>query len=103
LMDVLLHPSWDEALGLTILEALQRGIPVIASRTGGIPEIIRDESNGLLVFPEDDDALVRSLERFIEDQALRDRLRAGARAGLDGRFSPEVFRPAIRDLICELA
>ena len=101
LMDVLLLPSSSEALPLTILEALQRGIPVIASRAGGVPEIVRDGSNGLLVSPEDEDALVRSLERFIEDQSLRDRLVAGARAGLDGRFSPEIFGAAVRRLICE--
>jgi len=98
---VLLLPSSSEALALTILEALQRGIPVIASRAGGVPEIVRDRSNGLLVSPEDEDALVRSLERFIEDQSLRDRLVAGARAGLDGRFSPEIFGAAVRRLICE--
>jgi len=103
LMDVLVHPSSGEALGLVILEALQRGIPVIASRTGGIPEIIRDGSNGLLISPKDEDSLVRGLERFIDDQSLRERLRAGARAGLDDRFSLKTFAPAMRNLVCQLS
>jgi glycosyltransferase involved in cell wall biosynthesis len=102
LMDVLVLPSSREALGLVILEALQRGIPVIASRTGGIPEIIHDESNGLLISPEDEDALARGLERFIADPALRHRLQAGARAGLDSRFSLQTFSPAIRGLVAQL-
>jgi glycosyltransferase involved in cell wall biosynthesis len=97
-MDSLLQPSFGEALGLTILEALQHGLPVIASRTGGIPEIIKDGVNGLLVSP-DEDALLAGIRRFLEDEGLRDRLREGARAELDSRFSVDTFKISICHLV----
>lgn len=102
LMDVLLHPSSSEALGLIILEALDRHIPVIAFRTGGIPEIVIHGFNGLLASPADADELCRNLESFVDDRAVRERLVAGARAGLDSRFSLETFRSTVRSLIHEL-
>jgi glycosyltransferase involved in cell wall biosynthesis len=103
-MDVLVHPAlWDEAMGLVILEALQRGIPVIAARIGGIPEIVDDGLNGLLVAPGDKGALVQALVRFIEDGVLREHLRHGARSGLDDRFTLKSFSPRIRRLVWRLS
>jgi glycosyltransferase involved in cell wall biosynthesis len=102
-MDVLVHPAlWDEAMGLVILEALQRGIPVIASRIGGIPEIIDEGFNGLLVAPGDEDALGQALEHFIEDSSLREHLQDGARASLDDQFTLKSFSPKIRKVVCQL-
>jgi len=49
--DLFLMPSLTEAFGVAILEAMAAGIPVIASRTGGIPEIIQDGGNGALISP----------------------------------------------------
>jgi glycosyltransferase involved in cell wall biosynthesis len=97
-MDALLQPSLGEALGLTILEALQHGLPVIAFRTGGIPEILKDWVNGLLVSP-DEAALLGGIRRFMEDEGLRDRLREGARAELDSRFSVDTFKISICHLL----
>jgi glycosyltransferase involved in cell wall biosynthesis len=90
-MDVLVQPSVAEALPLAVLEALETGVPIIASRTGGIPEVVRNEFNGLLYPPGDEEELTRSIQRFVEDSSLRDRLRAGAQAPLDDRFSFETF------------
>jgi len=107
LMDVLVHPAlWAEAMGLVILEALQRGIPVIASRIGGIPEIIDDGTNGLLVPSGDSEALSQALAHFIDNGALRQRLQEGARAGVDARFTLQNFSPRIRFLVrrlCDVA
>lgn len=104
-MDVLIQPSLPtsgESMPLSMLEALQHGVPVIASRTGGIPEIIRHGSNGLLVAPGDEVALARALERFLQDTSLRARLRAGARSSIDDRFSLDNFKSRIRGLIWKL-
>jgi glycosyltransferase involved in cell wall biosynthesis len=105
-MDVLVQPSSahsGEGMPMVILEALREGIPVIASRTGGIPEVIRDGSNGLLVPPGDDGALARALRDFLEDPALRARLRAGARESLAEQFSLANFQSqtlaCVRELI----
>jgi glycosyltransferase involved in cell wall biosynthesis len=104
-MDVLVQPSLSnsgESMPLAVLEALQHGVPVIASWTGGIPEVIRHGSNGLLVPPGDEVALARTLERFLQDASLRARLRAGAQLSFDDRFSPENFKSRIHGLIWKL-
>jgi glycosyltransferase involved in cell wall biosynthesis len=104
-MDVLIHPSLSdsgESMPLVVLEALQHAVPVIASWTGGIPEIVRHGSNGLLFPPGDEVALARTLERFLRDTSLRGRLCAGARSGFDDRFSLENFKTRIRGLIWKL-
>lgn len=99
-MDVLVQSAlWAEAMGLVILEALQMGIPVIAARIGGIPEIIDDGTNGLLVTPGDEDALRQALARFVEDNSLREHLQHGARSCLDDRFTLRSFSPKIRTLV----
>jgi glycosyltransferase involved in cell wall biosynthesis len=90
-MDVLVHPALAEAMCIVILEALSRGIPVIAARTGGIPEVVQDGVNGLLVSLEDSRALSRALKFFLERSEVRERLRAGACRSLDRRFSMDVF------------
>jgi len=104
-MDALIQPSSHEAgegMPLAILEAFREGLPVIASRTGGIPEILQDGVNGLLFPPGDDAALAQALDGFLRDSKLRARLRAGSRATLTDRFSVENFQSEIRSLIQEL-
>ena len=95
-MDVLVHPALSEAMGLVILEALASGIPVIASRTGGTPEAVRDGFNGLLVSTENESELSTSLALFLSSPDVRERLKAGASLGLDSRFSMETFSAGIR-------
>ena len=101
-MDVLVHAALTEAMCLVILEALQNGVPVIATRVGGIPEIVDEGSNGLLVAPGDEDALGQALTLFLVDGSLRERLRSGARSGLDDRFSLKSFSPKIRTMVGQL-
>lgn len=104
-MDVLVQPSLSdsgESMPLAVLEALQHGVPVIASWTGGIPEVVRHGSNSLLVPPGNEVALARTLECFIQDASLRARLRSGAQSSLDERFSPEHFKARIYELIWKL-
>ncbi len=78
--DLFVLPSHREGLGLVCLEALACGVPVVAVRTGGIPEIIADGVNGVLVEPGDRVALADALERLLGDATLRSRLAAAARA-----------------------
>lgn len=78
---------WPDPLPGVVREAMSVGKPVIGSRVGGIPDIITDERNGLLVEPGDTTALTIAMTRLIEDGALRDRLGAQARADVAG-FNP---------------
>ncbi|MGH7528794.1 MAG: glycosyltransferase [Gemmatimonadales bacterium] len=78
-----------EGLGVVLLEAMQYGVPVIASRTGGIVDIVVDGETGLLVPPGDAAALARALERVLEDPAYARALGAAGRARLAQRFSWE--------------
>src|SRR5262249_5517492 len=77
-IDVLVVPSvWPENSPLVIREAFLSGAPVVASRIGGIPEIVEDGRNGLLFEPGDTGDLRRALERLIHEPRLLDELRAG--------------------------
>jgi glycosyltransferase involved in cell wall biosynthesis len=71
--DIVVVPSRREPLGLAAVEALACATPVIASNVGGLREVVRDGENGLLVPPEDPDALAAALGRLL-DPELRARL-----------------------------
>lgn len=72
--DLFVLPSRIEGSPTTILEALVLGVPVIASNVGGIPDIIRNGKNGLLVSPEKKEELSQAIMRLIDDRDLRKRL-----------------------------
>jgi glycosyltransferase involved in cell wall biosynthesis len=79
-LDVAVLPSYREAQGLVILEAMALSRPVVATNVGGIPEMIEDGVTGLLVPPRDAPALAAAITRLLEDHPLADTL---ARAGHD--------------------
>ena len=70
-LDLLLAPSRRESLGLSLVEAAAAGRSCVAARIGGIPEVVDDDSTGLLVAPEDPDALAGGILRLATDDALR--------------------------------
>ncbi|HOJ92562.1 MAG TPA: glycosyltransferase family 4 protein [Dictyoglomaceae bacterium] len=69
--DIFVLPSLSEVFGIVILEAISQKIPVIATNVGGIPEIIEDGKNGILVKPKDSKSLSTALEMLIIDKDLR--------------------------------
>jgi len=73
-------PSRRESLGVAAVEALQAGKAIVATRAGGIPEVVRDGVDGLLVEPKDVGALSAAMLRLLSEEALRERMgRSGAR------------------------
>ncbi len=74
--DVQAVPSPAEPFGLVLLEAMAQGVPVVAAAGGGVPEIVRDGTDGLLVPSGDADALADALDRVLTGPDLRARLAA---------------------------
>lgn len=77
--DLFLYPSRHEGLGSVLLDAMAAGLPVVATRVGGIPEIVRDGVNGLLCEPGDVAGLTAAMLRLREDPELRARMAAANR------------------------
>ncbi len=89
-MDLFAFPSRYEGLGSVLLDAMHAGLPVVASDVGGIPEIVSDGRNGLLVPPGNAHALAEAIERVYLDAALRETFAAAARERAH-EYSPAVM------------
>jgi len=76
--DVFVLPSRQEGLPVTLMEATSTGTAIVASAVGGVPQVISDGVDGLLVPPGDPRALADAVERVVTDPDLRRRLGEGA-------------------------
>ncbi|MFH1861644.1 MAG: glycosyltransferase family 4 protein [bacterium] len=89
ILDAFVLASKKESFGLVLLEAMAAGVPIIATEAGGVPEIIENGVNGLLIPPEDPDALAQQLRTLIEDSDLRCRLTTNGKRIVIERFNIE--------------
>jgi tetratricopeptide (TPR) repeat protein len=80
-------PSRFESFGLTYLEAMQFGVPVVATHAGGIPDVVRDGETGLLVPVDDRTALKEAVGRLMSDGPLREAMGRAARADVYSRLT----------------
>jgi L-malate glycosyltransferase len=87
--DVFVMSSVTEGLGTSLLDAMACERPIVATRAGGIPEIVQDEETGLLVPPRDHAALAEAIIRALRDEPLRRRLGAEGFARVRARFTVE--------------
>ncbi|MCW8138158.1 MAG: glycosyltransferase [Planctomycetota bacterium] len=85
-MDLFLMSSDFEGLPLALLEAMASGLPVVATRVGGVPEVISDGVHGLLASPGDEQALASAVEQLLADPERRTCLTSAARALVEERF-----------------
>jgi glycosyltransferase involved in cell wall biosynthesis len=89
-----------DGLPVAMTEAMAVGVPVVATGVSGIPEVVQDGESGLLVPPDDPDALADAIDRVLADDALRHRLAAGARravADFDLASSAALLRRLFRE------
>lgn len=100
--DVVLIPSRVEPFGNTAVEALLAQRPVVASRTQGLAEIVRDGTTGLLVEPGDAAALAAAVGRLVDDRELRERLAADGRRDAETRFSTSRYATDLQQLLREV-
>jgi len=102
-LTVMAVPSRREGLGLVALEAMALGVPVVAAKVGGLPEIIQDGVNGLLVPPEAAGALGLAIARLLDDKPLARRLAAEARRTVEQRFTADAYARMVTDVYRLLA
>ena len=100
-LDVAVLPSYREAQGLSILEAMALSRPVVASDVGGIPEMITDGVTGLLVPPHDADALAGAITRLLLDHSLADTIARAAHDMVHDRFCIQLMVDAIEAIYDE--
>ena len=89
-MDLTILPSKREGFPLAILEYMAMGKPVIATKVGGVPEIIEHGVNGYLIPPEDSDSLVRALESFFQEHERFRMLAINGKRTVEKTFSKEI-------------
>lgn len=101
-VDVLVVPSFEEGFPYIVLEAMSLGRPAIASRVGGLPEMVEDGVTGWLVPPRDPRALAAAMERLVEEPARVD-LAGQAAHGKAARFGLEEMVRRVEEIYLRLA
>jgi glycosyltransferase involved in cell wall biosynthesis len=87
--DIFVMSSVTEGLGTSLLDAMAAGKPIVATRAGGIPEVVVDGETGYLVPPRDHDAMAGAIARLLKDEALRRRMGEAGQKRARVRFSAE--------------
>ena len=101
-MDLFFLPTRAETFGIVIIEAMAAGVPVVATRVGGIPEIVTGSGLGSLVPPDDAEASAGALLELLADGPRRAAVGAAGRASLPGRFDNAAFASALHSLYDEV-
>ncbi|HEX8921251.1 MAG TPA: glycosyltransferase [Pyrinomonadaceae bacterium] len=100
--DVLVLPSHSEGSPYVLLEAMAAGLAIVATKVGGVPEMVEDEESALLVPPRDSEAMARAISRVLTDTELARRLTRNASALITTRYSPETYVRALTGIYREI-
>jgi glycosyltransferase involved in cell wall biosynthesis len=101
-MDIFVLPSLNEGLPMTVLEAMAASKPVIATRVGAIPSVIRDGENGLLLVPKDTEGLRNAVASLLNDPGRRKRLGDQAHAWVSQNYTSEAMALKYREMYEEV-
>lgn len=99
--DLFVLPSWAEGLPNSVLEAMAAGLPIVATRVGGIPEVIDNGVSGLLVAPRDPHALAIAVLKILRNEGLAKQLGRSAKERVRLQFSFERLLSELDDLYIE--
>ena len=100
--DVLVLPSYNEVLPMSILEAMAYGVPVVATRVGGIPDAISNGIEGFLIEPGDIDGIATSILKIINNVELKKTMRINARTKAETCFEDKMIISKLSQLYQEL-
>jgi glycosyltransferase involved in cell wall biosynthesis len=89
IIDIFLLPSLSEGTSMTLLEAMSYSKPSIATSVGGTPEIITHDSTGILIDNEDEQGLVRAIDKLVKDPSMREQFGRSARQEYEKHFTIE--------------
>jgi glycosyltransferase involved in cell wall biosynthesis len=93
--DIFVLPSFREALGVAMIEAMSYGLPVVGTNAGGLPDLVKNGKNGILVPPGNPEALADALRTLIENPVLRKKLgKAAQQSHARGEFTPQAVGDA---------
>lgn len=90
-LDLVVHPALMEGLGVSLLQAAACGVPIVAGRAGGIPEIVEDGVNGFLVEPGISKDIISPVVKLLLDDELRKKLGVSGRMIVNQRYSIETM------------
>jgi glycosyltransferase involved in cell wall biosynthesis len=102
LADAMILPSHSEGSPHVVLEAMSAGVPIIATRVGGIPEILTDNRTALLVPPRNAEAMSSAISRLLASPELAESLASNAREVLIQRFSHKAYKESLLSIYDEL-
>jgi glycosyltransferase involved in cell wall biosynthesis len=97
-LDIFVLPSQREGVSLALLEAMAAGLPVIVSRVGGLPEVVTDGETGLLIPPQDPEALAAALARLLAEPDFARNLGEKARRHAEANYSLERLGREINEI-----
>lgn len=102
-MDLMVLPTWEDTVVWALVECSGAGVPAVASRLAGIPEVVLDGRTGLLCRRDDDDAFIAAVERLMADPDLRRSMGAAARAHIRSQFDPDRWYDQLLDRLVAAA
>jgi glycosyltransferase involved in cell wall biosynthesis len=100
--DLLIFPSLYDAFGMTIIEAMSYGLPVIASANSAGPDIISDHENGFVVPPFSSDHLIEKIEWIIKNKELYQGMSISARRRVEDNYSFEKYATKVKAIVSEI-